>query len=466
MKRAITYLLILFVGLGRGFTQTEVLAFEAFASLVKSNHPLTRIASIQAEIGQAELLKAFGGFDPKIEYNLSQKQFDDKLYYSIGDATIKIPTWFGIELSSGFNENDGSFLNNENVLPPNGLFHAGASIELGNGLLIDKRRAELRKAKQYLRMNEEQRNIILNTLYYEAFNAYWDWYYHYNTLLINQDAYKVANDRFSAVLNTALAGDRPMIDTLEAGIQVQNRLLNLQQSELDFTNAGQQLAIYMWDSIMQPISITEGQVPQSLNEDIESLNTDISLITIDSIIINHPEVRKLRSKINVLQVDERFAREQVKPVATLKYNALNQVVGNDVFNNYSIENYTWGINFSMPLLLRKERGDLKIAKLRVEESNNILENKFAILRAKAFQTSNAIRTTNEQISMYQKTVNDYEQLLEGERVKFNSGESSLFLVNSRELGYIQSQIKLNELACKSIKYKIELLHALGTLYNN
>ena len=45
----------------------------------------------------------------------------------------------------------------------------------------------------------------------------------------------------------------------------------------------------------------------------------------------------------------------------------------------------------------------------------------------------------------QRMVENYERLLEGERIKFNNGESSIFLINSRENKRILAEIKLIEL---------------------
>ena len=73
--------------------------------------------------------------------------------------------------------------------------------------------------------------------------------------------------------------------------------------------------------------------------------------------------------------------------------------------------------------------------------------------------------TKEQADLYAQTVNDYRGLLEGERALFDSGESSLFMVNSRELGYINAQIKLIEILTKNQKAILATRYSLGTLAN-
>jgi hypothetical protein len=64
------------------------------------------------------------------------------------------------------------------------------------------------------------------------------------------------------------------------------------------------------------------------------------------------------------------------------------------------------------------------------------------------------QTTDEQVTCTEKTVLDYNGLLTGERTLFNNVESSLFMVNIREMGYINVKIKLVELLAKIRKAKV------------
>jgi hypothetical protein len=64
------------------------------------------------------------------------------------------------------------------------------------------------------------------------------------------------------------------------------------------------------------------------------------------------------------------------------------------------------------------------------------------------------QTTDEQVTWIEKTVLDYNGLLTGERTLFNNVESSLFMVNIREMGYINVKIKLVELLAKIRKAKV------------
>ena len=78
----------------------------------------------------------------------------------------------------------------------------------------------------------------------------------------------------------------------------------------------------------------------------------------DSLLVNHPEFAQAQLKLESLEVDRRFQSEMLKPELNLKYNFLSNNAGAET--DILLNNYTVGVQFSMPLFLRKERGTLKM----------------------------------------------------------------------------------------------------------
>ncbi|TNE55171.1 MAG: TolC family protein [Bacteroidetes bacterium] len=441
-----------------------VLPFEAYMDLVRNQHPVAIQARLSPQEGDAYLLKAKGGFDPKAYTALAQKYFDGKQYYSRLGAGLKVPTWFGLSVQAGYEQNGGVYLDPENTTPGPGLLYAGVSWSVGQGLFIDKRRAELRKAQAYREITRLEQQVMMNELLYAAGKAYWDWFMAYNALSVYENALQLATERLNAVKQGALLGDRPFIDTLEAGIQVQNRTLYVQQARLDFANATALLSVYLWDEGLVPLEPSDQTIPLRPTDLDNSAQVDPALrLQLDSLVRSHPEVQQYGYKLDQLTIDRRWKQEQLKPVLNLKYNALTEPVGNDLLAAYDVNNYTWGLEFNMPIFLRKERGDLRLADIKIRQTQLELVNKQAGLAYKTSSAFNTWLTTREQVALYTRTVQDYYGLLEGERQLFAIGESSLFMVNSRELGYINAQLKLIELQAKSQKAGLEIRFALGNL---
>ena len=304
---------------------------------------------------------------------------------------------------------------------------------------------------------------MLNVLLYESGKAYWDWFVAHSQLLVFEEAYELAEDRYQAVERGAALGDLPPIDTLEAGIQLQNRALSLQQARLDFDNTSEVLSLYLWVDGLVPLETSDDTVPVSMDS-ITDLSLNGGLLNeLDTFISNHPELQQYRFKIEQMEIDKRLKKEQLKPVVNLKYNALSKPINGNPFASYNTNNYTWGLEFRFPVFLRKERGNVKLADLKIQDAELEIATKQAGIEIKTNMALNLWGATIEQINLYNQTVKDYYGLLDGERKMFNAGESSLFMVNSRETGYIQAQLKLIELIAKNRKAKLSANFALGLL---
>jgi hypothetical protein len=239
-----------------------ILSLEAFVQGVKTEHPLAKQARLQEQFGEAEVRSARGFFDPKTYADLSQKYFKEDQYYSLFEGGVKVPTWFGIEFMGGYEENEGVFLNPENNVPNNGLYFAGVSVPIGQGLFIDQRRAALRTAQVFAQSTVASQQFLLNQLLMDAVEAYWAWFQAYHQRKVFEEALNVAQIRLEAVKQGARLGDRPNIDTLEAGIQVQDRMLSLQEANLIYQNARAQLNVFLWADGLIPLELDTNTIPR------------------------------------------------------------------------------------------------------------------------------------------------------------------------------------------------------------
>lgn len=457
------FLVVLWSSTSNAQQPDTVLTFEEFSNRVSEHHPLAMQARLRSSFGEASLLQSRAGFEPKVGADVDQKYFSGDKYYSLIDAGLKVPTWFGVELKGGYELNEGKYLNPEHKVPDAGLWYAGISVPLGQGLFIDERRAALRKAQIYAQSTQAEQKAMLNDLLYEAGKTYWKWFESFNKLLVYQEAYTTADLRLKAIQRSAELGDRPYIDTLEASIQVQNRLVSLWDAELEYQNSTAQLGVFLWQDGNIPLELEDNTTPPS-SQTINSTEVRTDLVgQMDSLINSHPQFLMYNYKMQELEVERRWKQEQLKPTVDLNYNAIAEPINGDVMENYSINNYKWGVSFSMPILLRKERAGLQMAKLKLTETELQQSTKKAELQNKAVNTINEWNTTANQVNQYKKTTQNYNQLLQGENRLFNVGESSLFMINSREMAYINAQIKLVELMAKNQKAELATQHALGVL---
>lgn len=436
---------------------------DRFYQLIINNHPLSKQANLKVNFGENSILKARGGFDPKLFGSLDQKYYNSSQYYNLLNAGLKVPTWFGLEFKTGFENNRGAYVSEQNTTPPNGLWYGGVSMNLGQGLVIDNRRAELFKAKIYAESTFFEKELQLNELIYESGYSYWNWFLSYHSEQTLMEAYDLALERFNAVKRISELGDRPSIDTVEAIIQLQNRESLLQEFKTERQATMFNLNSFLWDENANPLELDSLTIPFDLDSITMLPFWFPNEEAIDSAIQQHPYLQIANFKIKSLEVDKRLKREMLKPTLDLQYNLINEPINSNPINELSLNNYKWGVTFEMPIFLRKERGDLQLANLKIQEQQFEFDNKKAYIefkiRSSIVEMTNALR----QVEIYQKNVKDSEQLLNAEKQMFENGESSLFLINARETSYIQSKLKLIESLVKSQQSYLSLQYALANL---
>ncbi len=436
-----------------------VLRFNEYLGYVKKYHPITKQAELQLGIGQANLMKARGGFDPKIEVDYDQKQFKGSEYYERLNATFKIPTWYGIEFKGNYEQNEGQFLNPSEFVPSDGLYSAGVSISVGQGLWINERMATLKKAKFFRNQSKADRDLLVNQILYEATLAYFDWLKAYNEAMIYQNFLDNAKIRFEGIKSSARAGDIAAIDTVEAKIAMQSRALGLEQANVKLMNRSLELSNFLWMNDvpieLQPNVIPDTDIEGDIDITLEILGKPLDSFTIE----NHPKLKSLGYKIDGLRVEKRLKANRLLPTIDLEYNFLTETP--ELINSFETEQYKGGINFQLPLFLRKERGELKLAKFKLQDAQYDFDNAQIQLENKILAVYRELDSFGMQNTLIDEIVGNYSTLLAAEERKFSFGESSLFLINSRESKLIDAEMKRIEVQNKYYVTKAKLFNSLA-----
>jgi outer membrane protein TolC len=419
-------------------TNMQELTYNEFLGYVKKFHPLVKTSNLELNKAQANLIMARGGFDPKIEVDFDKKQFKDKEYYSILNSSFKIPTWYGIEIKAGFDNNNGIYLNPENTLPNQGLASLGVSIPLGQGLFINQRMADLRKAKIQLQLSQSERKLQAIAVLYDASFAYFNWKRAFEEVQLYQNYVANAQTRFKGIKSLIKQGDKPAIDSTEARIIVKNRLLSLEDSQLKLAKSKLELSNFLWLENNIPFELSDIMIPEEKLEFTiqETLKTN-DLLNTDFLIVNHPKINALQNKIDILQVDQKLKTNLLLPKIDLGYSYISEP---SYVDNYNFKDYKVGLNFYFPLFLRKERCSLKLAKFKVQETELQLNLEKVQLTNKINAQKKEIQSLLKQKTIINDLVKDNKTMLTSEERLFSFGESSIFLINSRENNLVSAQL--------------------------
>lgn len=445
------------------FAQSQdsiILSFSEYLGYVKKHHPIAKQAELTIQIGQANLMKTRGAFDPKIEVDNTRKKFKNLEYYDQLNATFKIPTWYGVELKGNFEQNDGVFLNPQSNVPDNGLYSAGISASLGQGLFINQRMADLKKAKLFREQTVADREILVNQILFDASLAYFNWLQAYNETRIYEQFLKNSKIRFQGVKRGTENGDKAAIDSIEAGISVKNRTLGLEQARVKLMKTSLDLSTYLWLTDAIPIELQPNVIPDAFIEDSVDDVLEISGVPLtDFVLENHPKLRSLNFKFQGLEVDKRLKANKLLPKVDVQYNFLTQDAG--MAKSFNVNQYKGGFSIAFPLFLRKERGDLKLAKFKLQDSKFDISNARITIQNKVLALYRELESFETQNDLIYDIVNDYKTMLNAEERKFSFGESSLFLINSREKSLIDIQLKAIEVQNKYLTAKAKLFNSLS-----
>lgn len=467
MKRIKCLLLIfLFLVTSFGFSQKTInLNYANFVEIVRKNNPVALVANNYSEFARSQYEAARGNYDPVFNTSIDNKYFDKTNYYSIAQGSIKQPIFTSQYLKAGYEFGNGSYLNPEQTTSAYGLPYLGIEASLLQGLTFDKRRADVLKSKNYVDYYKAEQLIVINDLLYQSTISYFDCLYSKKLLSLYAYFLSLANKRLRGIEDLANNGEKPFVDTIEAAIFTQSRILDLQSADIEINKRQNELSTFIWTEDQLP---TANSIYVSTTDSLDDSYERAKLVMLRKLTedsLNNPILMQYKAKQKVLDVEKRWKKELIKPKLDVSYNFLSNNQ-NSYSPVLSTNNYKWGASLSFPLFLRNSRNEYKLAGINARNNafdlrykENEIERKQNFLRQSTsvliLQLQNAERSAK-----YSKL------LVEAERLKFENGESSLFMLNTRESKWLEAELKLAEYKLKFIKSLLSIIHLNGNLNYN
>jgi outer membrane protein TolC len=438
------------------FAQTKTISYESYIEQVINRHPIAKQINLAEQKAKLQEMYARGSMDPELNSNWAYKQFDGKNYYNIFDAYLRIPTITGIDVISGYQYADGFYLNDADKLPDAGQAFLGFALPVGQGLWNNERQTALRQAKLMQKAAKSEIRSSVNNLLLEAAKHYWDWTLAYNSSLAWQRALNLAKGQFNIIKSSYEQGDLPAVDTLKSYILIQDFEIQLNDALLSLRKARWQAENYLWMNDSLAVQLTDETVPQLLDslliEKIDSTELEKWLQNINQ----HPDMLLYNYELQALELEERLKNTKLLPKAEVKYNLLanNHVA---FFQGTGIgaftEQYKLGFKLQYPILIRKERADLALNRIKQQETGFKINFKGQEISSKIKTYFNSVETYADQSERLNLMIFNYSSLIEAERLKFAQGESDLLIVNTREVQYVEAQLKRYKTIVKYLESK-------------
>lgn len=451
-KQSKIFLLAFILMFSLNFAQDSLkISAAEFINVVKNYHPLALKYQLQNKIAEAEITKAKGSFDPVLAGKLGEKNIDGTKYYEHKNLELGIPTWYGIDIQGSYNHLEGQKLNDSDT--KGGLYQFGVTVPLAKNLLYDKRRAMLDQAKFGLKMTEAEQAVLTNELLLEAENTYWEWVQNYEIYKLKSEIVDINKERLQLTRKTFEFGEKPAIDTIEALSQLQSFELQQRDAFLSFVKSTQQLQLFLWKDNQQFYELSAMIYPSdNLSEHLAYSDFEFLINDVDSRHINsHQSILYYNQKQNILESERRLKWQSFLPKLDFTYNFFNKENYSTDFLPLFDNNFQYGLKLEIPIFQREARANYQIAKIKLNQNQLDMNIKIRELDVKIETFKNEIQNYHTQIDLSKDNLQNYRKLLYAEETRYSNGESSLFLINSRENKVIEAQEKLISIRTKFLK---------------
>ena len=416
-------------------------------------HPLARAADAVEARGPAALMAARGAFDPTLQADFDRKDYLGSRYYQYGDVGLSWQSPYALKVEAGREWAEGVFLNDERTVPAAGQGYVSVKLNVLQGLITDPARTDVARAEVGVERNRAAAGVIRNELLYDVSTRYAEWAYAELQLAIYRATEELIELRLTQTRGLLAGGDRPAVDTLEAYVALVNQRLTTQQGAVDARVAAQQLRAIYWP----------------LPEDAESPEGAllVALPALDADALANPEIAELAAQFRDVDLERRLKRQYLLPKLAVGYSLLGDgfelAPTSEKVDDRSLltRAYKVGASFRYPLLTRSARGDLELSDLKLAETGAKLADKRRQLVAKAEAFASAAVAYTAQLREVDDLRRQAVRLLEAERALFDLGESTQFLLNSREQSVQKARLTLAKLRFSRAKAIFSYRQATG-----
>ncbi|MDH3200119.1 MAG: TolC family protein [Myxococcales bacterium] len=416
---------------------------------VTVHDPRIRKAVEDLRRAEGNTMEARGAFDPRLKGDAA---LTTGAYYDLREADAELrqaTTLWGSEIYAGYRVGRGvnqrwpTYFDNQTL--SGGEVRAGIEIPIWRNGLIDEARARRARA---LELEDAARSVLDSTaldLEVAAASAYWKWVSAGQTSEVTKALLDLAEQRDSQLRRRLAAGSIAEFDITDNERILLERRALLVTAQRGFEQAAFELSLFLRDEQGRSIVPAPERLPAAVSlGDDPDLSEDA---VIDQVLACHPEVERVRAELRAFDVDVRLTKNQLAPEleAAFEYSRdLGQLTGTDLDFTLPGNVFEAGIQLSMPLLFRDERGRASAARAKAAAQRAEVRFIEDQLRARVRDAASAVRAARERVRLNAELVETAATLSEGERRRFDVGSSNLIFVNLREQQAALARVRLIE----------------------
>ena len=436
----------------------EHLTLDRILQSVDQHYPPLRVALLESPIAEADYLAAQGRFDLVLRSFVETNSlgfYESRRF----DVSAEQPTaLWGTSFYTGYLASGGAFPSYDGRFQTNGLgeYRAGMRVPLFRDRALDSRRAELGKAHLGRRLADlgiqQQRLVILQA----ATARYWNWVAAGRRFAVAQSIFNIAVER-EKILETAVElGQLPRFEVLDNKRIIEQRRSQFVAARRGVEQGSFDLSLFYRDNQGQPRIALPEQLPPAFPRpsglDENQLERDIA-----QALDRRPELARLQTQQDQVRLDQRLAENRRLP-------------GLDFILSYDRElgerrvprgpnELRAGIAFELPLQRRTATGQAVAARTRVAQIDQRLQFQREQVSVEVRDAISAVRAAFEGANVLEAEVLATRQVEDAERLRYDLGESTLFVLNQRELQTADAQVR--EVSALADYYRALALYELA-----
>ena len=417
----------------------EHLTLERVIASTLDNHPRVRRAELAAEAARARTTAARGAFDPTLGADgrqmLAGTYRDREGLVSVDSQT----PWAGLRVGAQYRYHAGDIPDYYGYRETGsaGELMARAELPLLEGRRTDPARTALAIANQHAEVAELELLFEQLDVARQAALAWWSWKMALEILVIRADLLAIADERVDMVGAQVASGAMAPIEDVEARrtrLQRQSLLVealrdvDLTAAELSFWLRSTDGARRSPDPCDRPDWPDASRTHHQLTQLLRAGGADG---------LSRPDIARLEPLREVARAREALAVNRILPVLDVRGWAASQL-GTDLPRPDRVDAGV-GLRFALPLGNRAARGERDAASA---EADRITFEQRLLIDAMERDLEIAIARLNralERLTLVSDEVATLRTLEAAERIAWQSGESTLFVVNLRELATAEAR---------------------------
>ncbi|MFO0685788.1 MAG: TolC family protein [Sandaracinus sp.] len=446
-------------------TEAPLALGDVLASL--DAHPTLRGLDARVDAAEGTLLAADGGFDPLLTARGSTTVLG---YYEYGrfDTMIQQPTplwgltvFAGWRIGRGFNRDLPDYYRYDETLD-GGELRGGVTIPLLRDGWIDGRRATLARADLGVDAAREDLAARRLRLRLAATEAYLRWVNAGQRHLVALSLFDLAAERDAQIASRVRSGMIPAIESLENRRVMLERATALVATARAIERTALQLSLYLRDENGAPVLAEAARVPTALSEPDAPPAEDEAAVQAGW--ASRPELSRLGHLVSQAEIAAELARNQVLPRLDVTLTGS----GDLGTTNDPATAYQYGrpvaegvVSLQFPLALRESRGRLEAAEAEMRAAETDLDLARDTVAVEVRDALSAFRAALRAREVAERSAEVALQVAQAERTRFESGLSTLFVVNQRETAAAQAQATLLDARAEVLLARAQLAAAMG-----